>query len=135
MFVKEELRKIRSNLVQNEDRLAQLHADIYKRREEARKIRLSMPTPEYLDLIQPTADDVMMEKLEQKKNKTLCSISKLEEHTRRDLEKYTQHSSSTLFFYFKILLFVAVLILTVAGFYVATRVNVPAPEDPSTTCH
>ena len=121
----EELQYIRSNLIQNENRLAQLHADIYKRREEARKIRLSMPTPEYLHRVQLT-DDVL-DKLQQKKKKTLCSISKLQEHTRKDLEKYSQHSSSNIQYYFKIFLFFAILIL--AGYYLATRVNVHPPED------
>ena len=121
----EELQHIRSNLIQNENRLAQLHADIYKRREEARKIRLSMPTPEYLDRVQLT-DDVR-DKLQQKKKKTLCSISKLQEHTRKDLEKYKQHSSSNIQYYLKVFLFFAVLIL--AGYYLATCVNVHPPED------
>lgn len=121
----EELQHIRSNLIQNENRLAQLHADIYKRREEARKIRLSMPTPEYLYRVQLT-DDVR-DKLQQKKKKTLCSISKLQEHTRKDLEKYKQHSSSNIQYYLKVFLFFAVLIL--AGYYLATCVNVHPPED------
>lgn len=127
----EELQHIRSNLIQNENRLAQLHADIYKRREEARKIRLSMPTPESLDHVRLTDD--MMDRLQQKKKKTLCSISKLQEHTRKDLEKYTQHSSSKIQYYLKFFLFLTVL--SVAGFYVARHVNVFAPEDRSTSCH
>ena len=126
----EELRQIRHNLIQNEDRLAQLHADIYKRREEARNIRLSMPTPEYLDRDQLGQD--VVEKLEKKKKKSLCSILKLQEHTRKDLEKYSQTSSLPFWSYFKIILLV--IIFMVVGWHLATRVN-DAPRDPSTTCH
>ena len=129
----EELRQIRRNLVQNEDRLAQLHADIYKRREEARNIRLSMPPPGSLENVRLTQD--VIEKLEKKKKKTLCSILKLQEHTRNDLEKYTSHSQppyAQFWFYFKMILLAVILMLL--GLYIATRVMDPG-RDPSTTCH
>lgn len=128
----EELRNIRRNLIQNEDRLAQLHAEIYKRREEARNIRLSMPTPEYLNHVRWNTK--VEETLEKKKKKTLCSIYKLQEHTRKDLEKYSQQSSSPsirFWFYFKIGFLIIVVMMV--GFYLATHVNNPS-RDPSTTC-
>lgn len=125
----EELHQIRSNLIQNENRLAQLHANIYKRREEARKIRLSMPTPEYLDRVKLT--DPVMEKLQQKKKNTLYSISRLHEHTRKDLEIYNNQSSKFPY-YLKMMLWVAVL--TVVGFYLATRAHALLGDQP-TACH
>jgi hypothetical protein len=125
----EELRQIRRNLIHNEDRLAQLHAGIYKRREEARKIRLSMPTPEYLDNVQLTQD--VIEKLEKKKKKTLCSLLKLQENTTNDLQKYSHPTH--FWVYFQIVLWVVILILL--GLYLATRVMTVPARDPSIACH
>lgn len=127
----EELRQIRHNLIQNEDRLAQLHADIYKRREEARNIRLSMPTPEYLDRVQLGQD--VVEKLEKKKKKSLCSILKLQEHTRKDLEKYSQKSPPSIQCWFYLKIFLVVVVLIVVGLYLATHKN-DLLQDPSTAC-
>lgn len=92
MFLVNDIEQIRRNLIQNENRLAQLHADIYKRREEARKIRLSIPTPEYLNSIKIT--DRTIEKLSNKKQRTLCSIYKLQENTRKDIETYTRETNN-----------------------------------------
>lgn len=129
ILLKDELQHIRHNLIQNEDRLARLHADIYKRREEARKIRLSMPTPEYLDNVQLTQD--VIEKLEKKKKKTLCSLLKLQENTTNDLQKYSHPTH--FWVYFQIVLWVVILILL--GLYLATRVMTVPARDPSTACH
>lgn len=109
MLLVEEMKQIRENLVRNENRLAQLHADIYKRREEAREIRLSMPTPEYLDNVKINENTI--EKMSKKKKKTLCSIHKLQENTKKDLEKYTRDND---WFYLK---FLIVFILILLVFY------------------
>lgn len=124
----EELRNIRRNLIQNEDRLAQLHADIYKRREEARDIRLSMPALDHIVL-----DPKVVENLEKKKKKTLCSISKLQEHTRNDLEKYSQKSPPSIQCWFYLKIFLVVVVLIVVGLYLATHKN-DLLQDPSTAC-
>lgn len=131
MLLADQLRQIRSNLIQNENQLAELHANIYKRREEARKIRLSMPTPEYLDNVALT--DPIANKLQQKKNKTLCSIYKLQQHTQKDIEKYTTAQQQwSIPSYLKIAVLI-VLVISIA-WYTATHVR-GLLVDPPTACH
>jgi len=120
MVLVDELRQIRSNLIQNENRLAELHANIYKRREEARKIRLSMPTLESLDTVAMT--DPVAKKLQQKKNKTLCLIYKLQQHTQKDIETFTTAQCQWSFqLYLKIVVLI-VLVISL-GWYIATHVR------------
>lgn len=90
-----DLDDIRRNLMETETQLAQLHADIYKCREETRKIRLSMPTPDSLEKTRAKACKTfdkgelckMRDRLALKKNKLLVSFQKVQEKLQRDFSK------------------------------------------------
>jgi len=89
-MLRNELKDIRDGLIRQENQLARLHANIYKRREEARDIRLSLPTPEELDAFGATKD--ALKKLESKKKKALCSIYRLNEKTDHNIKTYTKNT-------------------------------------------
>ena len=74
-MIQEEVMGLRQDMIETEEQLAQLHAYIYKRREEARKIRLSIPTQQELDKASLTEDGI--EKMLKKKEKVLSSYRAL----------------------------------------------------------
>jgi hypothetical protein len=89
---------IRENLLETETQLAQLHAHIYKCREETRKIRLSLPTPDYLDRARSRAGKTtdhelarMRDRLLSRKHKVLASVQKMRDKLHGE---FTRHSSS-----------------------------------------
>ena len=81
----EDMKQIHNRLVRDEVRLAQLHANIYKRREEARNIRTSLPVQDGAGMTE--------DRLRQKQNKALSSIHRLHENTQRNIEKYVSQTT------------------------------------------
>lgn len=93
----DDTKQLRNNIIKTENKLAKLHATIYKRREEARNIRLSL-----------TQDG-------EKTKKASCSLFELKEKTDRDLEKYL--SSSNKKFVSNLLIIVIVLFVFLTIYY------------------
>lgn len=76
-MIQEEVVALRQDMIETEDNLAQLHAYIYKRREEARKIRMSLPTQRELDKASMSQEGE--EKMRKKTDKVLSSYKALRE--------------------------------------------------------
>lgn len=112
-----EMKQLHQQVIKNENWLAQLHADIYQRREEARKIRLSLPASDLLENL--TMTEHVLERLEKKKNKTLCSLQKLHQKTQQNIDHYTTRANqSCLPISFYLIIFVLVILLIVFIYYV-----------------
>lgn len=107
-MLRNELKDIRDYLIRQENQLARLHANIYKRREEARDIRLSLPTPEKLDAFGATKN--ALKKLESKKKKALCSIYRLNEKIDHNIQTYTKNTPPSRIMNYYGLFFVVFLI-------------------------
>lgn len=114
------INEIREGLIHQENQLARLHADIYQRREEARNIRLSMPTPEQLDSRGVSKD--ALKKLENKKKKALCSIHRLNEKTNHNIQTYMNGNHDTINNYgltmmIIIIVIICVVVVVMSGLY------------------
>lgn len=90
-----EMDDIRENIVETETQLAQLHANIYKCREETRKIRLGLPTKDYIEKIRIKAgqssnrDELsrVRDRLLARKNKIVASFGRVRDKLHREFSR------------------------------------------------
>lgn len=90
----DEMEQTRSGIVRTEIQLANLHADIYKCREETRKARLTLPTVDFLEdarkkIPNMTEEETtrMFRKLTRKRRQVEASLAAMRKKTHCDIQR------------------------------------------------
>lgn len=108
----DEMEQTRSGIVKTEIQLANLHADIYKCREETRRVRLSLPTTDSLEEVRKKLPDMteeettrMFRKLTRKRRQVEASLAAMRKRTHCDIQRtcprppMNRHGNAPMFSY------------------------------------
>ena len=96
------IEQTRSGIIKTEIQLANLHADIYKCREETRKARMSLPSDDFFISLRKKIPEMTDEevaqtirRLRRKRNQVEASLAKIRKKTHCEIQKTCPRTTTT----------------------------------------